>query len=223
MLTTGLHEGLIGALDDALRADIDPRAGGHLAVHGKTLLIQLVEVIPGRPVRHEIGVGDQHPRSILVRAEDADRLAGLDEEGLVFVEVLQCRDDAVEIGPGAGCAADAAIDDELVRIFGDIRVEIVHQHAERRFRQPALGADLGAARAAHFANIVARIVHVHASLPVLLSSLATVSMRSRMAFSGRRSLSAFALSKAKGGASVARCVDCASSIWIACTPCSGRP
>ena len=28
-------EGLVGALHDSLAADVDPRAGGHLAVHGE--------------------------------------------------------------------------------------------------------------------------------------------------------------------------------------------
>ncbi len=37
MLAPGLGEGLIGALNDALRADIDPGPGGHLAVHGQAL------------------------------------------------------------------------------------------------------------------------------------------------------------------------------------------
>src|SRR5690606_5878954 len=52
MLATGLGECLEGALDDALRADIDPGSGGHLAVHGKPALVQLVEMIPVGPVRH---------------------------------------------------------------------------------------------------------------------------------------------------------------------------
>ena len=33
MLAAHFGEGLVGALDDALGADVDPRAGGHLAVH----------------------------------------------------------------------------------------------------------------------------------------------------------------------------------------------
>jgi hypothetical protein len=36
-----------------------------------------VEVLPGRPVRHEVRVGDQHARRVHVRAENTDRLAGL--------------------------------------------------------------------------------------------------------------------------------------------------
>ena len=141
-----LGEGLVGALHDALRADIDPRAGGHLAVHHQALAIELVEAVPGRPVRHQVGVGDQHARRVGVGAENADRLAGLDEQGLVALEPAQRRDDAVERRPVARRAADAAIDDELARPFGDVGIEIVHQHAQRRFGEPALGAELGPAR-----------------------------------------------------------------------------
>ena len=55
-------------------------------------------------------------------------------------------DDAVERLPVARGPADAAIDDELARALGDVGIEIVHQHAQRRFGQPALGAELGSAR-----------------------------------------------------------------------------
>ena len=44
--------------------------------------------------------------------------------------------------PVARGPADAAIDDELVRPLGDVGIEIVHQHAQRRFGQPAFGAEL---------------------------------------------------------------------------------
>ena len=64
MLAAHLDESLVGALNDALRADIDPRARGHLAVHHQALAIELVEMVPGRPVRHEVRVGDQHPRRV---------------------------------------------------------------------------------------------------------------------------------------------------------------
>ena len=63
VLAAGFDEGFVGALNDALAADVDPAAGGHLAVHRQALCIQLVEVLPGRPVRHQIGVGDQHARA----------------------------------------------------------------------------------------------------------------------------------------------------------------
>ena len=84
----GLDEGLVGALDDPLGADVDPGAGGHLAVHHQPGTVEFVEVLPGRPVRHQVRVGDQHARRIGVGLEHADRLARLHQQGLVAVELL---------------------------------------------------------------------------------------------------------------------------------------
>ena len=138
-------ERLVGALQDALGADVDPRARGHLAVHGQAELLQAAELLPGRPLRDQVGVGDEHPRRPLVGAEHADRLAGLDEQGLVVVEVLQRRDDRRVGVPAPGGAAGAAVHDELVGVFGHLGVEVVHQHAHRALGGPALAAALGAA------------------------------------------------------------------------------
>ena len=94
-------EGLKGALEDALGGDVDPGPGGHLAVHHQTLGLELAELGPGRPVAHEVGVREQHAGRPLVRAQHADGLAGLDQEGLVLLEVPQGLDDRVEGLPGA--------------------------------------------------------------------------------------------------------------------------
>ena len=103
------EEGLVGALHDALGADVDPGASGHLAVHHQTLFIELVEVLPVGPVGHQVGVGDEHPRRILVGLEHPDRLAGLHQQGLIVLEPGQHLDDLVALGPVAGGAADAAV------------------------------------------------------------------------------------------------------------------
>ncbi len=83
MAPAHLDEGLVGALHDALAADIDPGARRHLAVHHQALAIELVEMVPGRPMRHQVGIGDQHARRVLVGAEHADRLARLHQQRLV--------------------------------------------------------------------------------------------------------------------------------------------
>ena len=140
-------ERLVGALQDALGADVDPGARGHLAVHGQTELLEAAELLPGRPLRDEVGVRDQHARGPFVGSQDADGLAGLDKKGLVVVEVLRVADDRGVGVPAPGGAAGAAVDDELVGMFGDLRVEIVHQHAHRGFLGPSLAAALRAARA----------------------------------------------------------------------------
>ena len=140
------HEGLVGPLDDALAADIDPRTGGHLAEHHQALAVEFVEVLPGRPVRHQVGVGDQHSRRRPVGAEDPDRLSRLDQQGLVVLHLLEGRDDLIEALPVAGRSADAAVDHQVLRALGHHRVEIVHQHAQRRFGLPAFRGKGGASR-----------------------------------------------------------------------------
>ena len=81
-------EGLVGALQDALGADVDPRAGGHLTVHDQALGGQLVEMLLGGPMRHQVGVGDQHARGIGVGLEDRHRFAGLHQQGFIIFQVL---------------------------------------------------------------------------------------------------------------------------------------
>ena len=78
-----LGEALVGALQDSLRADVDPRPGGHLPVHRQAHRLEPPELLPVAPLRHEVRVGDQHPRRPLVGAEHADRLARLHEHRLV--------------------------------------------------------------------------------------------------------------------------------------------
>ena len=154
MAPAHLDKGLVGALDDALRADIDPRPRRHLAVHHQALAIELVEVVPGRPMRHQVRVGDQHARRVCVGLEHADRLSRLDEQRLVGLQPPQGLDDLVEGVPVARRAADAAVNHQLARALGDIGIEVVHQHAHRRFGEPALGGDLRPARRAHHAHVV---------------------------------------------------------------------
>jgi len=142
-------ERLVGALQDALGADVDPGAGRHLAVHHQALALELAEELPVRPVAHQVGVGDQDARGPLVGADDADRLARLDQERLVGLEVAQGRHDRVERGPAAGGASGAAVDDQLVGVLGDLGVEVVHQHAQGGLLRPALRAEGLAAGGLH--------------------------------------------------------------------------
>ena len=92
-------EGLVGALEDALRADIGPGAGRVLAVHDQALGLERAVDRPGRPFADEVGVGGEHFRAHRRGAEHRDRLARLDDQRLVVAERLQRRDDGVEAFP----------------------------------------------------------------------------------------------------------------------------
>ena len=74
------------------------------------------------------------------------------------LEPAQRRDDRVERLPRARGAPRAAVDDEVGGILGDLGVEVVHEHAQRGLLQPALAAELGAARRADDGCVASRRV-----------------------------------------------------------------
>lgn len=180
---------------------------------------------PGRPMRHDVGIRDQDARRIGMGAHDGDRLARLDDQRLVRLEVPERRDDAVEILPCPRRTPDAAIDHKLVRVFGNVRMKVVHQHAQGRLGLPALRVELGAGGRIDVAQIMPGVAHVGG--PFASYSARQFRAASRMASSisercGRNSVQRPG-DKSKGGVSDARWVRCASSIWIAWMPASGRP
>src|SRR5215203_5212607 len=87
-------------------------------------------------------------------SEHPDRLAGLHQQGLVPLELAQRADDAIEALPVPRGAPDAAVDDELLRLLGDLGIEVVHEHPQRRLGEPALRRHLGAPRTADRAGVV---------------------------------------------------------------------
>ena len=141
-----LGKGLVRPLNDALRADVDPRAGRHLAVHRQSLRLQLAKDAPVGPLRHEICVGDQDARRAGVRLPNRDGLAALNDQRLVVLQPAQGADDRVEGLPGTRGAPVTAVNDEVVRTFGDLRIEVVHQHPQRGFLRPADAGKLRSAR-----------------------------------------------------------------------------
>ena len=149
MLLAGGHKRLKRSLDDALRADVNPRAGGHLAVHHQAELLQFVELLPVGPVAHQVGVTQQHARRVLVRLEDAYGLARLHQQSLVILQRLQRVDDGVVAVPVARGPARTAINHEVLRTLGDVGIEVVHQHAHGGFLRPTFAGELVAARRTH--------------------------------------------------------------------------
>ena len=71
-------EGLVGPLKDALRADVNPGARRHLAVHGEAHRLVAPEVLPVAPLRHEERVGDEHAWRVRMGLEHTDGLSRLD-------------------------------------------------------------------------------------------------------------------------------------------------
>ncbi len=136
------RERLERPLDDALAADVDPRARRHLAVHGQAEAFQAAELVARRPGGNEHGVRDEDPRGVFVGFEHADGLPRLDEHRLVGSKALQRRDDGVERFPVARGPAGAAVDDQFFGLFRHVRIEVVLEHPEGGFLRPAEAAEL---------------------------------------------------------------------------------
>ena len=79
-------EALVGPLQDALCADVDPGPGCHLPVHGQPEVFEAPELVPVAPFRHQVRVCDEDPGRPLVRAQYPDWLSGLDQHRLVVAE-----------------------------------------------------------------------------------------------------------------------------------------
>ncbi len=169
------REGLEGALQDALGADVDPGPGGHLAVHGQPEVLQTAELLPVGPVTDQVGVGDEHPRRPLVGAEDPDGATALHEHRLVVGERLEGPHQGVVRRPVARGLAGAAVDHELGRVLGVLGVEVVHQHPQRRLGLPRPGRQLRSAGRPDRQPGVGLVRGVHASSPIVASTVRTTS------------------------------------------------
>ena len=139
----GLGERLVGALQDPLRADVDPRARGHLPVHHQALRLELPEVLPGGPASDQVRVGDQHARAR--RGASASRPPACPTGPAASRRRPSVRSVATirsKRGPVARGLAGAAVDHQVLGTLGHLGVEVVHQHPERRLLHPAAAAAL---------------------------------------------------------------------------------
>src|SRR5690606_8362812 len=91
----------------------------------------------------------QHSGSVGVSGQDPDRLAALNQKGFVVFQVFEARNDLVERFPIPGRLADPTVYDEILRTFGDIRIEIVHEHPQGGFLNPAFTPKLISFRGAN--------------------------------------------------------------------------
>ena len=133
-------ESFIGALDDPLGTNIDPRPRRHLAIHHQASLLQFVEMLPGTPVWHQIGIGDQDPGRVRVGLENPYGFTALHQQSFVIFQSLQGLNDFVVTSPISSRPPSTAIDNQCCRTLRDRGIQAVHAHAQGSFREPTPGA-----------------------------------------------------------------------------------
>ena len=124
----GVEQGVEGAVDDALGADVHPAAGGHLAVVGHADGGGPVEVLLVVVHAHHQAVGDDAAGGQLVAVEQAQGVAGHDHQGLLVGHDLQVLLDKAVLHPVLADLAGLAVGDQLVGVEGDVEVQVVVDH-----------------------------------------------------------------------------------------------
>ena len=164
--------GVVGALDDALAADVDPRARGHLAGHHEALAVSSLKwsQFAHFGTRFEFA---SSTRGASHASFHADRFARLDQQRFVVVEIGQRLHDRVEAFPVARARSRCRRRRRLLRVLGDLGSGCSGS-SKRRLGEPGFRGARGAARRADHAIGEARatrgarerllIVTMHGSL-----------------------------------------------------------
>ena len=63
-----------------------------------------------------------------------------DQQGFIVAQIFEFANDGVERRPVGGGFAGAAVDHQVSGLFGDVRIEIVHEHAQGGFLFPSPAA-----------------------------------------------------------------------------------
>src|SRR5262249_15349304 len=138
------RKGLEGALHNALSSYVDPASRGHLTVHRETERFQTAELIPVRPVPHQIRISDKNSRSMLVSAEDPYRLSRLHTQRLIISQGFQGTDNIPIALPVARGLTSPSVNNQLCRFFRHFAIQVVHQHSLGGFLRPAFAGQLHA-------------------------------------------------------------------------------
>ena len=119
-------------MDDALRSNVHIGAGCHLAVLGYTKGVEALPVVLRGVVRDHHSVGHDDSRGVLVAREESEWMAGVHDEGLLLRHCGEIFHRQTVLGPVLEDGSVAAVGDELVRMLGHSRVQIVLYHCHDR-------------------------------------------------------------------------------------------
>ncbi|OPZ60378.1 MAG: hypothetical protein BWY88_00509 [Synergistetes bacterium ADurb.Bin520] len=123
-----VEDGVEGAVDDALGADVHPSPCGHLAVVGHPDLHGPVPVGGVVVHPHEEAVGDDDPGGVLTRPEEPQGVAGLHHQGLLVGEDFQIAHDQAVLHPVLAHLPRFAVGHQLVGVEGHGEIEVVVDH-----------------------------------------------------------------------------------------------
>ena len=113
---------------DALWTDVHPAAGGHLTVVGNTQSSSAVEGFLVIEHTNHQTVGDDNTRGGLVGFKQTQRVTGFNDQRLVIGEHLEIFFDQTVLHPVLADLTGFTVGGQLVRIQGNVKVQVVVDH-----------------------------------------------------------------------------------------------
>ena len=126
--TAGVEQGVEGAVHDALRTDIHPASGGHLAVVGNAQSRSAVKVLLVIKGAHHQAIGDDDTGSQLVAVEQAQGVTGHDHQGLLVRQDLQILLDQTILHPVLAHLTGLTVGNQFIGVQSHIKVQVVIDH-----------------------------------------------------------------------------------------------
>ncbi|KAF5078551.1 hypothetical protein DSECCO2_139590 [anaerobic digester metagenome] len=126
------QQGVERAVDNALRPDVHPAAGGHLPIVGNTQRRRAVEVLLVVKRTDHQAVGDNAPGRTLVAVEQAQRVAAHDHQRLLICQDLQILFNQAVLHPVLADLPRFAIGHQLVGIQRHVEIEVILDHDLKR-------------------------------------------------------------------------------------------
>ena len=146
MLAGRLGERLVGALQDALRPDVDPRArrsSGRTSSGPSRSSSRKTSQVAHLPTRFELAMRTRGAHGCVRTTPTGlpDWMSSVSSPS----SRRSSRTMASNASQRTGGSTGPAVDDEVVGVLGDLRIEVVHEHPERGFLLPAAAAELAPA------------------------------------------------------------------------------
>ena len=126
--TASVQNGVEGTMDNPLGSNVHPAASGHLPIVGNAHFFCDFPILQVIVFTNHQAVGDDNPGSFRFGMEQAHRVAGFHNQGLVFGHFFQVPFDQVVLRPVMADAAGFPVGNQFVRIQGYFKVQVVVDH-----------------------------------------------------------------------------------------------
>ncbi|MPM57010.1 hypothetical protein SDC9_103827 [bioreactor metagenome] len=126
--TARVEQGVERTVDNALRPDVHPAAGGHLAVVGDAQSGGAVKVLLVIKHADHQAVGDNAAGSALVGVEQSQRVTAHDHQRLLVGQHFQILLDETVLHPVLADLTGLAVGHQLVGVQGHVKVQVILDH-----------------------------------------------------------------------------------------------